>query len=339
MQLSDFQFPFDPALIAKHPIQPRDHARLLVLTRSTGVLRDRTVKDLPEILHPGDLLVLNDTKVIPARLWANKVPTGGRVEVMFVKANEEGTIDVLLKGKVEEGQLLNCPGETQARVRRRKAEYATLEWLGPLSFPKTLKQFGEVPLPPYMKREPTMQDVDDYQTVFAQVEGAIAAPTAGLHFTESLLKSLTEKGIGLAMITLHVGPGTFQPVKVENIASHQMHPEWAEVSVDTAQQIREARQKGGRIIAVGTTVTRTLESAVDQRGEVQAWSGETQLFIVPGFRFRAVDLLMTNFHFPETTLLMLVSAFANREIVRAAYEHAVEERYRLYSYGDAMLIE
>ena len=245
MQLSDYQFPFDPELIAKHPMQPRDHARLLVLTRSTGNLSDRKVKDLPEILRPGDLLVFNDTKVVPARLWATKVPTGGKVEVMFVKEGEEGTIEVLLKGKVEKGQMLSGPGGTQARVKERESEYATLEWLGPLSFRETLKQFGEVPLPPYIKRKPTARDIEDYQTVFADVEGAIAAPTAGLHFTKSLLKALTERGVGSTMITLHVGPGTFQPVKVENVASHHMHPEWAQVSAETARRIRDV-QKGGR---------------------------------------------------------------------------------------------
>ncbi len=339
MLLSDYQFPFDPELIAKHPIHPRDAARLLLLSRSSGEITDRIIKDLPDILRPGDMLVFNDTKVIPARMWGTKVPTGGRVEIMFVKEKAENVIEVLVKGRVEVGQILACPGHTEARVLSKDSGCITLEWRGPGSFQDTLGQYGEVPLPPYLKRAPTDRDTEDYQTVFAKVDGAIAAPTAGLHFTESLFKTLTAQGIEVGMITLHVGPGTFQPVKVTDVERHHMHPEWASVSTETANRIRAVRRQKGRIIAVGTTVARTLESALDANGEIIAWSGETRLFILPGFTFQVVDGLLTNFHFPETTLLMLVSAFAGLEVVREAYAHAVRERYRLYSYGDAMLIQ
>jgi len=214
-----------------------------------------------------------------------------------------------------------------------------IQWLGPESLPAHLQQYGDLPLPPYLKREPVLRDQEDYQTMFANVEGAVASPTAGLHFTPTLLQALSDKGICCATITLHVGPGTFQPVKTKLVEDHIMHPEWFDVSEDVVKQIQDLRQRGGRVVAVGTTVARSLESATNEQGEVSSGSGETQLFILPGFQFRVVDVLMTNFHFPETTLLMLVSAFAGVETVRDAYAHAVQERYRFYSYGDAMLIQ
>lgn len=338
MDLSQFNFPFDQTLVAKYPVHPRDHARLLVLTRSTGDLTDRQVKDLPNLLRPGDLLVVNNTKVIPARLWAKKVPSGGRVELLFVKEMGEDHAEVLIQGKVGVGQIVECAGSARAQVVEKEPGRTVIHWLGPGSLRIWLLSHGEIPLPPYLKRQPVSRDQEDYQTVFAKVEGAIAAPTAGLHFTPQLITQLAEKGIGTATVTLHVGPGTFQPVKTTNIARHIMHPEWFEVSEETAERIREVRKRGGRVIAVGTTVARSLESALDETGELRPCSGETRLFILPGFKFRVIDGLLTNFHFPETTLLMLVAAFAGLEETRKAYAHAVCGRYRFYSYGDAMLI-
>ncbi len=339
MDLSQFNFPFDQTLVAKYPVRPRDHARLLVLTRSAGEITDRQVKDLPDILRPGDLLVVNNTKVIPARLWAKKVPSGGRVELLFVKEIDEDHAEVLIQGRVAIGQIVECEGSACAQVVEKEPGRTVIHWLGPGALRAWLLSHGEIPLPPYLKRQPVARDQEDYQTVFAKVDGAIAAPTAGLHFTPQLITQLAEKGIGTATITLHVGPGTFQPVKATDVERHVMHPEWFEVSEATARRICEVRKRGGRIVAVGTTVARSLESALDETGELRACSGETRLFIVPGFQFRVIDGLLTNFHFPETTLLMLVSAFAGLGEAREAYAHAVRERYRFYSYGDAMLIQ
>lgn len=339
MNLSDFNFPFDPSLVAKHPISPRDHARLLVLNRHQGQIADRQVKDLPDILRSGDLLVVNDTKVIPARLLGKKVPSGGKIELLFVKEVDVTHAEVLINGKVGVGQLVEFQGSRQAQIVEKQPGRTVIHWLGPGTLQAYLQQYGEMPLPPYFKREPTLQDREDYQTMFAEVEGAVASPTASLHFTPQLLQALGNKNICCAMVTLHVGPGTFQPVKAEVVEEHAMHAEWFEVSEDVVQQVQDVRQRGGRVVAVGTTVARSLESAVNERGEVSAGSGETKLFILPGFQFKVVDALMTNFHFPETTLLMLVSAFAGLENVRGAYAHAVQERYRFYSYGDAMLIQ
>lgn len=338
MDLSQFNFPFDQTLVAKYPVHPRDHARLLVLTRSTGEITDRQVKDLPNTLRPGDLLVVNNTKVIPARLWAKKVPSGGRVELLFVKEIGEDHAEVLIQGRVGVGQILECEGFARAQVVEKEPGRTVIHWLGPGTLRAWFLSHGEIPLPPYLKRQPVARDQEDYQTVFAKVEGAIAAPTAGLHFTPQLITQLAENGIGTATITLHVGPGTFQPVKATDVERHVMHPEWFEVSEGTARRICEVQKRGGRIIAVGTTVARSLESALDETGEIRACSGETRLFILPGFQFRVIDGLLTNFHFPETTLLMLVSAFAGLGEAREAYAHAVRERYRFYSYGDAMLI-
>jgi S-adenosylmethionine:tRNA ribosyltransferase-isomerase len=339
MNLSDFNFPFDPTLVAKHPIHPRDHARLLVLNRQQGKIIDRQVKDLPDILHSGDLLVVNDTKVIPARLCGKKVPSGGRIEMLFVRDVDATHAEVLINGRVGIGQIVEFQGEARAQVIEKEPGRTVIQWLGPVALPSHLQQYGDLPLPPYLKREPVLRDQEDYQTIFANVEGAVASPTAGLHFTPTLLQALSDKGIGCATITLHVGPGTFQPVKAQLVADHTMHPEWFNVSEDVVKQIQDARQRGGRVVAVGTTVARSLESAAHEHGEVRSVAGETQLFILPGFQFRVVDVLMTNFHFPETTLLMLVSAFAGVETTRDAYAHAVQERYRFYSYGDAMLIQ
>ena len=339
MNLSDFNFPFDSSLVAKHPIHPRDDARLLVLGRHQGKIADRQIKDLPEILGPGDLLVVNDTKVLPARLCGKKVSSGGRIEMLFVKEIDATHAEVLIKGRVGVGQFLEFPGSGQAEVVDKQPGRTVIRWLGSGSLRTHLQEHGEMPLPPYLKREAALEDRENYQTMFAQVEGAVAAPTASLHFTPSLLQALADKDVGCAAITLHVGPGTFQPVKTEIVEEHRMHAEWFHVPEHVVQQIQEVRQRGGRVVAVGTTVARSLESAANEQGELRPNSGDTQLFILPGYQFQVVDVLITNFHLPETTLLMLVSAFAGLETVRNAYAHAVQKRYRFYSYGDAMLIQ
>jgi S-adenosylmethionine:tRNA ribosyltransferase-isomerase len=310
-----------------------------VLNRHQNQIVDRLVKDLPDILHSGDLVVVNDTKVIPARLCGKKVPSGGRIEMLFIKDVDATHAEVLINGRVRIGQVVEFQGEARAQVVEKEPGRTVIQWLGPEALRAHLQQYGDVPLPPYLKREPVLCDQEDYQTMFANVEGAVASPTAGLHFTPTLLQALSDKGIGCATITLHVGPGTFQPVKAELVEDHTMHPEWFDVAEDVVTQIQDVRQRGGRVVAVGTTVARSLESATNEHGEVRAVAGKTRLFILPGFQFRVVDVLMTNFHFPETTLLMLVSGFAGVETVRDAYAHAVQERYRFYSYGDAMLIQ
>ena len=339
MQLSDFNFPFDPSLIAKHPIRPRDHARLLVVPRGQGTSMDRQVNDLPHLLRPNDLVVINDTKVLPVRVVGRKVPSGGKIEVLFVRKCEEEAWEVFLKGRVRVGQSIAFGSDCQATVIERGPDRTVIRLNSPVSLPILLEQFGTMPLPPYIKRQPTNTDRDDYQTMFAKVEGAIAAPTAGLHFTPELIARLESQGVQWASVTLHVGPGTFRPVTTQKIEQHQMDHEWFEVPDVTATAIRNVRERGGRVVAVGTTVARSLEAAVKESGEIYPQRGQTNLFITPGFQFRVVDVLMTNFHLPGTTLLMLIAAFAGLDQARAAYEHAVQSRYRFYSYGDGMLIQ
>ena len=338
MQLSAFDFPFDESLIAGYPVSPRDQARLLVVPRKReSAFQHARVKDLPHLLRPGDVVVLNDTKVIPARLYGVK-PSGGTVEVLLVRPLEDTIWEVLVKGRVNVGQMLRFRDVATAEVLERNRERTVMRIHARGSVNDLLNTMGEVPLPPYIKRPANERDREAYQTVFAQSEGAVAAPTAGLHFTEQLLSDLVQTGIQVVTVTLHVGPGTFRPVTVDNIEDHRMHAEWFEISGETAKQVNAAKTEGRRIVAVGTTSVRTLESAVNDAGVVQAGQGETRLFISPGFPFKMVDVLLTNFHLPRTTLLMLVSAFAGLDHMRAAYEEAVKERYRLYSYGDAMLI-
>lgn len=340
MQLSEFDFPFDETLIADHPVSPRDHARLLVVPRKgESVFQHARVKDLPNLLQAGDVVVLNDTKVIPARLHGTKQSSGGKVEVLLVRPLEESSWEVLLKGHVAVGQVLQFQDEATAEVLERTQEHTVLRIDTRGSLKDLLDRIGEVPLPPYIKRAATEQDKEAYQTVFACSEGAVAAPTAGLHFTERLLAALKQKDIQLATVTLHVGPGTFRPVTVDRIEDHHMSTEWFHVSEETAQCLNAAKAEGQRVVAVGTTSVRTLESAVDEAGKIRPGPGETSLFITPGFRFTMVDALLTNFHLPRTTLLMLVSAFTGLDQLQAAYAEAITARYRFYSYGDAMLIQ
>ncbi len=338
MQLSDFDFPFDPSLIAAEPIMPRDRARLLTLNRHTQQLTHRHVADLPNLLKPGDLLVVNDTKVLAARVPGIKRPTGKPVEVLFVRELSEGRWEIMVKGTFRVGHVIQFDQHSRATIVKRDVTGTEVIVESPEPITRLFETQGMMPLPPYIKRAPTREDRYWYQTVFAKQGGAIAAPTAGLHFTEELFERLDAAGITVVTVTLHVGPGTFKPVTTERIEDHQMGAERFTISQEAARAIQETKRAGGRVVAIGTTVVRTLETVAEKSGAIVPMSGESRLFITPGFQFKVVDALMTNFHLPRTTLLMLVSAFAGIEPIRRAYAEVVSERYRFYSYGDAMLI-
>ncbi|GKS66407.1 S-adenosylmethionine:tRNA ribosyltransferase-isomerase [Nitrospira sp.] len=338
MHLSDFDFPFDPALIAVEPVVPRDRARLLTLRRGTQQLSHRHVADLPYLLKQGDLLVVNDTKVLAARVPGVKQSTGHPVEVLFVKEQNEKRWEVMVKGTFRVGQVIKFGDHARATIMKRDATGTEVDVECPMSVDAFLAERGSMPLPPYIKRAPVQEDHQWYQTMFAKHGGAIAAPTAGLHFTQDLFQRVRDLGINVATVTLHVGPGTFKPVTTEQIEDHQMGRERFTISEEAVKAIRTTKEAGGQVVAVGTTVVRTLETVMKEKGEMTPMSGESRLFITPGFQFKVVDALMTNFHLPKTTLLMLVSAFAGIDRIRNAYEEAVKERYRFYSYGDAMLI-
>jgi S-adenosylmethionine:tRNA ribosyltransferase-isomerase len=338
MRLADFDVPFDPSLIAERPVEPRDQARLLVVPRHGGDSAHRRVADLPALLEPGDLLVVNDTRVLAARLTGRKRSGGGHVELVLVKDLGGNTWEVLLKGRVRPGHVIDLPEGASATVLAQDQGGTTLRFEGCASAGALLRAAGQMPLPPYIKRAPTEADRAWYQTVFARQEGAVAAPTAGLHFTDSLLAALRAREIGLATVTLHVGPATFRPVTVEDVEQHPMGVEWCDVPEETARTIARTKAKRGRVVAVGTTVVRSLETAAKADGIVHPYRGGTSLFILPGYQFRAIDVLLTNFHLPRTTLVMLVAAFAGLDRVREAYRIAIAERYRFYSYGDGMLI-
>jgi len=339
MRLSDFDFALPPELIAQSPARPRDRARLMVLHRATGELVHRVFRDLPAYLRPRDVLVLNDTKVLPARLRGRR-STGGVVEMLLLQPVSGGAWEALLRPgrRIPEGaRLVFAPGVLEATVGARTTggtRVVELEHHEDLH--SLLWRIGEMPTPPYITRR--LEDPSDYQTVFARAEGAVAAPTAGLHFTDELLGAIRGQGIQVALLTLHVGLGTFRPVRTAEITRHRMDAEAYEIGREAAAAINGARPAGGRIIAAGTTCVRALESAADADGRVPAGSGSTALFITPGYRFRATDALITNFHLPRSTLLMLASAFAGRERLLAAYAEGVRLRYRFYSFGDAMLI-
>ncbi len=338
MRLSEFDFPFDPSLVALQPLSPRDRARLLFLDRTTQQSIHHHVTDLPSLLKPGDLLVVNDTKVLAARVPGIKRPTGTPVDVLFVKDLGAGRWEIMVKGSFRVGQAIDFDERSHARIVKRDASGTEVIVESSVPVIRLFEERGAMPLPPYIKRAPTQEDHHWYQTVFAKHGGAIAAPTAGLHLTEELFQRLRNAGIEVVTVTLHVGPGTFKPVTTEQIEDHQIGGEVFHVSEDTAGTIIRTKRAGGRVVAVGTTVVRTLETVMKEKGEMAPLSGESRLFITPGFEFKIVDALMTNFHLPKTTLLMLVSAFASTDRIRSAYEEAVKERYRFYSYGDAMLI-
>lgn len=338
MQLSEFDFPFDPALIASQPVLPRDQARLFVVDRQAPSFAHRAIRDLPNLLAPGDLVVVNNTRVRPALVAGRKRRTGIEAELLFVRELHDGTWEVLVKGNWKPGDIVDVTTNSRVVIveRDRERTRVTIESAKPVH--EFFRDSGQMPLPPYIKRRPMDEDREWYQTVFAQPEGAIAAPTAGLHFTPELLASLRQRGIEVATLTLHVGIGTFKPVTVKRIEDHRMGAEWVDVGADVVVAVDKTKRAGGRVVAVGTTVVRALETAA-QHGKVFApYQGETSLFLMPGCAFHVVDALLTNFHLPRTTLLMLVSALAGTERLRQAYEEAVRERYRFYSYGDAMLI-
>lgn len=338
MQLSEFDFPFDPSLVALQPVSPRDRARLLLVDRVRKQFAHQHVADLPGLLKPGDLLVVNDTKVMAARVPGIKKSTGTPVEVLFVKELGDRRWEIMVKGTFRVGQVIEFDRQSHATIVKRDATGTEIAVQSPVPVTQLLDERGVMPLPPYIKRIPTPEDHRWYQTIFAKREGAIAAPTAGLHFTEDLFQRLREAAVDVATVTLHVGAGTFKPVTTEQIEDHQMGGEVFHVSEDTAKAIVKTKCAGGRVVAIGTTVVRTLETVMKEKGEMMPLSGESRLFITPGFEFKIVDALMTNFHLPKTTLLMLVSAFAGIDQIRRAYEEAVRTRYRFYSYGDAMLI-
>jgi S-adenosylmethionine:tRNA ribosyltransferase-isomerase len=336
VQRRDFSYDLPAELIAQVPLAERSASRLLVLERDSGRCHDRCMRDLPQLLAPGDVLVVNDTKVVSARLIGHK-PTGGRVELFLERPVEANTALVMLRASkpVRSGvTIATAGGEVQVLEPRDEL------WLVRLPQPALafFGAFGAVPLPPYIRRQPDAADRERYQSIFAHAEGAVAAPTASLHFDTPLLAELERQGIARTSITLHVGAGTFQPLRAEDLGAHVMHAERVSVGAEACAAIAQARARGGRVIAVGTTVVRALEAAWLEHQRLAPWSGETELFIRPGFRFRIVDGLITNFHLPESTLLMLVCAFAGREAVLAAYAHAVRSRYRFFSYGDAMLL-
>lgn len=339
MKLSDFDYPLPRHLIAQAPARPRDSARLLVLDRGTSAVQHRTFRDLPDYLRPGDVLVLNDTRVLPVRLRARR-PTGGQVEVVLVRRRGDGAWEALMRPgrRMRDGaRLVFAPGVLEGTVGPRTAAGTRLITLDSRDdLRAVLERIGEMPVPPYIERP--LDDPGDYQTVYAARDGAIAAPTAGLHFTGALLQALRGRGVHVAFLTLHIGPGTFRPVEADDVAAHRMDAEYFEVGEEAAAAMNDARSRGGRIIVAGTTGVRTLETVVGDDGIIRAGSGWTDLYIRPGFRFRATDALITNFHLPRTTLVILVSAFAGRARILAAYAEAVRAGYRFYSFGDAMLI-
>jgi S-adenosylmethionine:tRNA ribosyltransferase-isomerase len=361
MRIDEFDYDLPAHLIAQEPCPERDQARLLVIRRETKTIEHHIFQKLPDLLVPGDLLVLNDTRVVPARLVGRRARTGGRWEGLFLRELPNRDWEILSKsrGKLTSGEtILVDPGTLQLRLLEKTREGHWLvqprsthsplwgepqvtgrgEGEGEVGALELLGRYGQVPLPPYIRKGAAVAaDRERYQTVFARQPGAVAAPTAGLHFTPTVFDRLRQRDIQWVFVTLHVGLGTFQPIQTEEVNQHRMHREWGELSDSAAAAIRVCRQKGGRIVAVGTTSVRVLET-VAALGPLRAWRGETELFIYPPFQFRAVDALITNFHLPRSTLLLLVSAFAGMELIRQAYQEAIARQYRFYSYGDAMLI-
>jgi S-adenosylmethionine:tRNA ribosyltransferase-isomerase len=337
LKRSEFHFELPPGLIAQQPLESRSDSRLLHLSLHDRALCDRRFRDLPALLQAGDLLIFNDTKVIPARLYARK-ETGGRVEIMLERLLSDGACLAQLKASKtpRPGTVLILEDESRLEVTGRQGSFFQLALArGELS--RLLDKLGHMPLPPYISREDTPADRERYQTVYASQPGAVAAPTAGLHFDPELLAAIDHRGVNRLTVTLHVGAGTFQPVRTERIEDHRMHAEYLEVSEQVCEACVRTRQRGGRVIAVGTTAVRSLETAA-AGGQPEPFSGDSRIFIYPGYEFKAIDGLITNFHLPESTLLMLVSALAGMEETRAAYRHAVREQYRFFSYGDAMLV-
>jgi len=340
LKVKDFYFDLPKELIAQHPLEKRDESRLMVLNKKSGEVEHKVFKDIIEYLNPGDCLVLNDTRVMPARLYGAKEGSGGKMEFLLLNRHEDDIWETLVKpgkrGKVG-AKFVFGNGELKAEVvevldngnRKVKFYYDGI-------FEEVLDRLGEMPLPPYIEEK--LEDRERYQTVYSKEVGSAAAPTAGLHFTDELLQAIKKKGINIAFVTLHVGLGTFRPVKAEEIQDHEMHSEYYILDKENAEIINNAKRSGKRVIAVGTTSNRTLESIANEEGQVKEQSGYTSIFIYPGYKFKIVDAIITNFHLPESTLIMLISAFSTREIVMNAYKIAVENKYRFFSFGDAMFI-
>ncbi|HEX7965446.1 MAG TPA: tRNA preQ1(34) S-adenosylmethionine ribosyltransferase-isomerase QueA [Gammaproteobacteria bacterium] len=337
MRRSDFHYELPPGLIAQHPLAVRSASRLLCLDGATGALQDRMFRELPTLLEPGDLLVFNDTKVVPARLYGRK-ETGGAVEFLVERILDPRTALVHARASKpwRPGMRVLFAEGVEARLLERDGGLLKVEFLG-ATLPEFLYAHGHMPLPPYIERDDAAEDKERYQTVYARVPGAVAAPTAGLHFDQATLDELKRRGVRSAQVTLHVGAGTFQPVREEDIRDHRMHSERAVVAQDVCDAVAKTKAAGKRVVAVGTTAVRSLESAA-AGGELAPLDRDTDIFIYPGYKFRVVDAMVTNFHLPESTLLMLLCAFAGQERVMAAYRHAVEQRYRFFSYGDAMFV-
>lgn len=338
MKKSDFNYQLPQELIAQKPLAERSASRLLQLNKQTGAVSDGQFSDFIDLLHQDDLLVFNDTKVIPARLFANKA-TGGKVEILIerIEDSHQALAHVRASKSPKTEGVLQLENGVVCRVLGREDDLFRLRFETDKTVLEVLADIGHMPLPPYIDRADDKSDLDRYQTVFAKQAGAVAAPTAGLHFDQRTLQLLEQKGIPSCFVTLHVGSGTFQPVRVEELTQHVMHKEYFDVSAGCVEAVRQTKARGGRVVAIGTTAVRALESA-SANGELQAGCGDTQLFITPGYRFKTVDAMLTNFHLPESTLLMLISAFASYDAVMNAYQHAIEQRYRFFSYGDAMVI-
>ncbi len=338
MQLSDFDYFLPKELIAQYPAKRRTDSRLLILHREDGSIEHRRFSDIIDYINKDDLLILNNTKVFPARLFGKKI-TGGRIEALLLKALGDGRWECQVGGKLKKAEDIVFDDGLKARAEedlcsgRKIIRFDEIKGLG-----ERLERLGKAPLPPYIKRDAAISDKRRYQTVYAKIKGAVAAPTAGLHFSDGLLSKIKKKGARIKEVTLHVGPGTFQPVKCDNISEHKMEPEYFRITEDVAKAVNKVKAKKGKIIAVGTTSTKAIESAVDDSGMLNAMEGYSELFIHPPYRFKIADALLTNFHLPKSTLLMLVSAFTGRELILKAYCEAVKQGYRFYSYGDAMLI-
>ncbi len=338
MKRSDFNYSLPEELVAQYPTEKRGGSRLLCLQGGSDEIADRWFSDLPDLLYPGDLLVFNDTRVMHARMYGEK-ETGGKVEILIERVLEPHRAVVHLRASKspKAGSKVLISDVAKLEVTGRQDDLFEL-YSPDLDFMALMQQTGHMPLPPYISRDDELVDDERYQTIYADRPGAVAAPTAGLHFDQAMLDRLSEKGVEQAKVTLHVGAGTFRPVRVDRLEDHVMHSEYVEVSAETCAQVHATRARGGRVVAVGTTSVRSLESA-SADGSLKSFQGDTRLFITPGYRFRSVDLLITNFHLPESTLLMLVSAFSGYEQIMAAYCHGIEQKYRFFSYGDAMLLE
>lgn len=338
MQVKDFHFDLPEELIASYPLAQRSASRLLCLDGNSGALKHSQFTDVLELLQPGDLMVFNNTRVIPARMFGEKA-TGGKLEILVERMLDQHRVlaHVRSSRSPKPGSLFWLEGDIEVEVLGRHENLFELQFNSEQPVLELLETYGHMPLPPYMKRDDQLEDRERYQTVYGTKPGAVAAPTAGLHFDDALLAKLKEKGVETAFVTLHVGAGTFQPVKVDRIEDHVMHAEYIEVPPEVCEAVKATRARGGRVVAVGTTSVRSLESA-SQNGEIEPFFGDSAIFIFPGYTFKSVDVLITNFHLPESTLIMLVSAFAGYEHTMQAYQAAVEQRYRFFSYGDAMFI-